>query len=1088
MIFENKTPKNVINKIYYHLPIEKKSFDKFVTELINFRNQINTEQTEEHNKNILRDFLIKTFYRDYSVNSFGEIDLAIKQASEGEPLEVIFEVKNPLNSSEMISPEDFNRRSFHEALLYYLREKIDKNNHYLKHIIITNCLQWYVFGASSFEQVFFRNTELVKNFIDWKNNRYDSSTTGFFYENIAKRFIDTSDGTLPYVLLNFETIPQNLSLEEAYNRIELIELYKFLSPVHLLRRPFANDNNSLNREFYDELLHILGLQEVHGENITIKRLPPEKRKTGYLIENTIERLYSRCNFHRSDEDAFEIALELVLTWLNRILFLKLLEARLNANKPPEDSFFFLNTDVIKDFYSLYILFFDVLAVPVSKRNPEVHQRFERVPFLNSSLFEITSTERDYFTINELNSTLSIPYFSRTVLKDEAGNRLTGNVNTLAYLLNFLNAYNFGSVQESSVQESPKSLINAAVLGLIFEKVNGYRDGSFFTPGEITMFMARSAIRTRLLHLFNQRYNWNADNFEDLPNYIQRNLNRAKILEYNQICDSIRICDPAVGSGHFLVSCLNELIACKSELGILADSNGYTLKIKAINENDELLLYDDSDNIFKYDPNNSSSRHIQKTIFHEKLNIIENCLFGVDINPKSVYITRLRLWIELLKNAYHHDDGNLETLPNIDLNIKDGDSLLSRFHLDDTSVSLYSAQLIEDYKKKVKAYKSTTDKKARSKLLVEIENIKNLLKGNIIQKSSLYLKRSELKEKLQSITDVNSLFELPSEEKQKTKQLIQKLEADIQDIEEKIKAEEQRYQNCKTFEWRLEFPEVLDEEGNFLGFDIVIGNPPYIPLQKDGGRLANLYQGENYKTHARTSDIYALFYERGMQLLKPEGLLCFVTSNKWMRAGYGEKLRKFFTAYNPLLLVDLGPGVFEHATVDTCILMVQKKSIQPPPQTITELSETSPEAPYSLRAVTIVREGKKPLEINKQLAERGVLLRRLSSEAWFIASEAEYRLKEKIRRIGKPLKDWDVKIYRGILTGLNEAFIITTEKRNEILANCRDEAERQRTEAIIKPILRGRDIKRYYYEWAGLWVIFIPWHFPLHKDTSIQGAS
>ncbi|MFN3781125.1 MAG: type II restriction endonuclease, partial [Candidatus Kapaibacteriota bacterium] len=313
MKLENKTPKSVVNKIYYNLPIEKKSFLKFATELITFRNQIQMEQTEEHNKNILRDFLINTFYRDYIVNSFGDIDLAIKQASEGEPLEVIFEVKNPLNSSEMIYLDDFNRRSFHEVLLYYLREKLEKKNHYLKHIIITNCLQWYVFSASSFEQVFFRNKEFVKKFIDWKSNKYDSSTTGFFYENIAKVFIDTNEETLECVAFDIDAITHNLSLEDATNRIELIELYKFLSPVHLLRRPFANDNNSLNREFYDELLHILGLREVDEGNITIKRLPPASRKPGFLIENTIERLLSRDNFHGSEDEAFEIALELVLT-------------------------------------------------------------------------------------------------------------------------------------------------------------------------------------------------------------------------------------------------------------------------------------------------------------------------------------------------------------------------------------------------------------------------------------------------------------------------------------------------------------------------------------------------------------------------------------------------------------------------------------------------------------------------------------------------------------------------------------------------------------------------------------------------------
>ena len=177
----------------------------------------------------------------------------------------------------------------------------------------------------------------------------------------------------------------------------------------------------------------------------------------------------------------------------------------------------------------------------------------------------------------------------------------------------------------------------------------------------------------------------------------------------------------------------------------------------------------------------------------------------------------------------------------------------------------------------------------------------------------------------------------------------------------------------------------------------------------------------------------------------------------MRAGYGEKLRSFFLKYNPLLLLDLGPGIFESATVDTCIMMLQK-------------NDKSKSKQYSLKAVTITKERNLPLDIDEQVKGKSVTLSKLTKDAWFIGSEAEQKLKEKIEHLGKPLKDWDVKIYRGVLTGLNEAFIIDDIKRQEILDNCKDEDERIRTEAIIKPILRGRDIKRYYYKWAGLWMI------------------
>ncbi|MEM3499890.1 MAG: TaqI-like C-terminal specificity domain-containing protein [Candidatus Bilamarchaeaceae archaeon] len=263
---------------------------------------------------------------------------------------------------------------------------------------------------------------------------------------------------------------------------------------------------------------------------------------------------------------------------------------------------------------------------------------------------------------------------------------------------------------------------------------------------------------------------------------------------------------------------------------------------------------------------------------------------------------------------------------------------------------------------------------------------------------------------------------------------------------------------EEFDFKVYFSEVFNQKN---GFDIAIGNPPYIQLQKYGGRLANNYKKFNYQAFDRRGDIYALFYEKGMKILKDNGHLCFITSNKWMRAGYGEKLREFFIGYNPKILIDLGPGVFESATVDTNILLIQKSKV---------IDQ------HRLDAVTLNKISDNQISISQQLAESGVIINKLTKDAWFIGSNAEQQLKEKIEHIGKPLKEWDVKIYRGILTGLNEAFIINTETRNKILADCRNEEERRLTEKIIKPILRGRDIKRYCYEWAGLWVIVTKYGF------------
>jgi len=254
----------------------------------------------------------------------------------------------------------------------------------------------------------------------------------------------------------------------------------------------------------------------------------------------------------------------------------------------------------------------------------------------------------------------------------------------------------------------------------------------------------------------------------------------------------------------------------------------------------------------------------------------------------------------------------------------------------------------------------------------------------------------------------------------------------------------------------------------------MGNPPYIQLQKayDSGRkYADLYKDQGYETFDRMGDIYCLFYEMGIKLLRPGGILTYISSNKWMRAGYGQKLRHYLSKYNPKILIDLGPGVFESSTVDTNILIIQKARNA-----------------KKLLATTVTENKRDHLDFASILKNNGVVLSKLDEKTWFIGNDAERRLKAKIERVGKPLREWNVRIYRGVLTGLNEAFIIGGAKRQEILNNCQDEDERRRTEAIIKPILRGRDIKRYYYEWAGLWLLFIPWHFPCHKDLSIQGAS
>ena len=576
----------------------------------------------------------------------------------------------------------------------------------------------------------------------------------------------------------------------------------------------------------------------------------------------------------------------------------------------------------------------------------------------------------------------------------------------------------------------------------------------FTPGFITMYMCREAVANSVLTKFNNFYNWNCTSVADLYNKID------DISHANRIINSITICDPAVGSGHFLVSALNELIRLKYELGILVDSEGkrikksdYTLSI----ENDELIVTDAENNLFEYNPLNEESRRIQETLFKEKKIIIENCLFGVDINPNSVKICRLRLWIELLKNAYYtaeSDYKQLETLPNIDINIKCGNSLLHRFDLTDSikSVLKETGISISQYRNAVSKYKNAQDKAEKWELDSMIAEIKSKLTTEIGAKDPKKLRLNKRRAELVNLL-APQLFEMSKKEQKDWQKRVDAVKREIAELESYFEEINSNKIYLGAFEWRIEFPELLDTDGNFIGFDCIIGNPPYIQLQSMGTD-ADVLERMKYKTYVRTGDIYCLFYEHGMNLLKPNGCLCYITSNKWMRAGYGKELRQYFIAKtNPVLLIDFaGIKIFDAATVETNILIAKKES-------------------YTQNTLACIISNTDDLnKLSVLVQQQAVECNFAENDSWIILSAIEQSIKRKIEAVGTPLKDWDIRINYGIKTGFNEAFVITTDKRNEILANCQTEDERTRTAELIRPILRGRDIKRYSYDWANLWLI------------------
>ena len=682
-------PRKALNKAFLKVKPNRSQIEQFKANLIQLLDRTNDTESEEFHKNLVTDFLKKTYYDpNHFINTKGRNDLVIHNGNKAKSnVGVIIEAKKPTNRAEMLTKDKINVKAFQELVLYYLRERITHKNLEIKYVIATNINQWFIFDANVFEKAFAQNKKLVGQFTDFEAGRLSGTNTDFFYKNIAEPFIAEMKQELEFTWFDINNYEKPLRNNNPKDDNKLIALYKLLSPEHLLKLPFTNDSNSLDKRFYGELLHIIGLTETkQGGKKIIERQKEGQRNTGSFLENAIIQLDSMDKIGRLEnasqfgenhqERLFNVGLELSITWLNRILFLKLLEAQLVTYHKGDRSYEFLSLDRINNYDDLNSLFFQVLARQYSERNDDVKALFEKVPYLNSSLFEPTDIEHSTLFISNLRDDKTLPIYSATVLKDKKGKKRSGELNALEYLFEFLNAYDFSSEGGETIQEDNKTLINASVLGLIFEKINGYKDGSFFTPGFITMYMCRETIRKAVVQKFNEAKDWNCKDLDEIYDRIEDRQ------EANELINSLKICDPAVGSGHFLVSALNEMIAIKNDLNILQDRSGRRLKEYQVEVvNDELIVTDEDGELFEYNPTAKESQRIQEALFHEKQKIIENCLFGADINPNSVKICRLRLWIELLKNAYYKNETELETLPNIDINIKCGNSLISRFDLD-----------------------------------------------------------------------------------------------------------------------------------------------------------------------------------------------------------------------------------------------------------------------------------------------------------------------------------------------------------------------------------------------------------------------
>lgn len=661
-----------------------------------------------------------------------------------------------------------------------------------------------------------------------------------------------------------------------------------------------------------------------------------------------------------------------------------------------------------------------------------------VPFLNGGLFDCLDDKDngmyyDGFSDREtVRKSLVVPDFlffgeeagKNIDLSEWYGDKKKKKVSARG-IIDILKRYNF-TVEENTPFDKEVSL-DPELLGKVFENLLASfnpetqttarkQTGSFYTPREIVQYMVDESLIAHLKRTVGEELE---PQYRQLMQYSDDEVELSSEQRKNimQSLYNCKILDPACGSGAFPMGILQQMVHILNRIDSNNEMWREMMYQRAISDTSDAYRNssDDERKELVKDIERSFDESINRPDYARKLYLIENCIYGVDIQPIAIQISKLRFFISLVvdqnTNTDPTDNFGIRPLPNLEAKFVAANTLIG---LQKKDASLFDSEAI----------------KAK-------ENELKIAKHKIFGAKTVRTKR-------------------------KYRQIVNDLRLEIATLLKENGAvgndEARELASWDMFDQNSSSP-FFDPEWMFgvkNGFDIVIGNPPYVQLQANDGALGTMYEKLNYETFVRTGDIYSLFYERGYQLLVSKGHLCYITSNKWMRAAYGEKTRKFFAEKtNPKVLIDFaGVKIFESATVDTNILLFSKEKNDG--KTIGVLANKL--SKNSINNLSVF--------VQQNASEYNFY----SLDSWVILSPIEQSIKRKIEAIGTPLKDWDINIYRGILTGYNDAFIISTEKRNEILDNCQTEDERTRTAELIRPILRGRDIKRYGYDWADLWII------------------
>ena len=864
------------------------------------------------------------------------------------------------------------------------------------------------------------------------------------------------------------------TLKPHRGHLDILETLKIPAKIKTFRDLYAHwqevfNVSTLNKKFYNELFAWFQWTISEEVGVTYPNDTQTDQDDRVQLEEQVIRLITRVLFvwfikqkHLVPNNLFEEAeLSKILkdfqanslengNYYNAILQ-NLFFATLNK-KVTERAF--AKVQGSRDIKTLY-RYADMFAIS----EEEVIALFAPIPFLNGGLFECLDKDKGNDGVR-----YHLDGFSRNDRKSDHNGHYTHRAfipNTVFFdsekgLFPLLNRYHF-TIEENTPNEMQVAL-DPELLGNVFENLLGAfnpetkesarkQSGSFYTPKEIVNYMVDESLKVYLKNHLPTFLKENIDTLfeeEELPiEWLSQPANCQKVVE---TLERVKILDPACGSGAFPMGILNRMVYLLEKLDFSA----------------------------------------KRSLYELKLHLIQNCIYGVDIQTIASQISKLRFFISLIveqeeTNTVAEQNYGVHTLPNLETKFVTANALISLEK--EENAELFNDEKLVALKEKL--FKVRTDhfyaqsafkKKELRKEDAEIcENIKQYLLDIAIkpneqhiafwEKSIERLQTEREKYVAERWEEVPMQVDMFAEAKStkvdvnlakrkgidsKIKELQNFIDKEYHKTEsDALKKELETLASWNPYDQNASAP-FFDPEWMFgisEGFDIVIGNPPYVQLQKSGGRLAKLYEEQKFKTFARTGDIYSLFYEKAHQLLKQGGICNFITSNKWMRAGYGEATRKFFIENtNPLIIIDFaGVKVFETATVDVNILLYVKEK-------------------NTFNTLACIVKDKELKELSLYVRQHAQYTQFKNADSWVILSDIEQRIKAKIEAIGTPLKDWDISINYGIKTGFNDAFIIDGEKRAELIA------QDPKSEEIIRPILRGRDIKRYGYEFADLYII------------------